>query len=83
MHLAKCIVLTATIFFTVPRALDPAYIRGVKCVGHSQITVALVSALSNPQVHELLIRCSGCFQSVCVWHTIQSQPQDMTCVVSL
>jgi hypothetical protein len=37
-------------------SLDPVYVHGVKCAGHSQITVA-VSALSNPQVHELLIRC--------------------------
>jgi hypothetical protein len=38
-------------------SLDPAYVHGVKRAGHSQITVA-VSALSNPQVHELLIQCS-------------------------
>jgi hypothetical protein len=37
-------------------SLDLAYVCGVKRAGHSQITVA-VSALSNPQVHELLIWC--------------------------
>jgi hypothetical protein len=41
-------------------SLDPAYVRGVKHTGHYQITVAL-SACSNPQVHELLIRCSNSF----------------------
>jgi hypothetical protein len=43
-------------YFFWSGSLDPTYVHGVKRVGHSQITVA-VSTLSNPQVHELLIRC--------------------------
>jgi hypothetical protein len=60
MHLTKCTLVIAIVFFTLPRALDPAELRGVKRAGHSQFTVA-VSVLLNPQLHELLIRCLRLF----------------------
>jgi hypothetical protein len=56
LNLKKFKFLNFFSFFFWSGNLDPAYVRGVKHAGHYQITV-VVSALSNPQVHELLIRC--------------------------
>jgi hypothetical protein len=47
MHLAKCIVLTATIFFTVPCMLDLVYVRGVKTARPKIIIIIIFSALGH------------------------------------